>query len=107
MCLGFMAAVYTTVVFSLYGLYAKTALGTLNDAGYLQLFEATISLLIKGFHSFLVCLLSFNITFIMNLFLSNKGKTRWLIASMALIGTAISLSHFQFIMKTALQIILR
>jgi hypothetical protein len=106
-CLGFMAAVYTTVVFSLFGLYAKTALGTGDDAGYLKLLAATTSIRLRGFQSFLLCLLSFNTSFIMNLFLSHRGITRWIICAMASVGTGISMSHYRFIMRTASQIIFR
>jgi hypothetical protein len=104
-CIGFLAAVYTTVVFSLFGLYAKTALGTGDDKGYLQLLEATSAIRLRGFQSFLLCLLSFNTSFLMNLFLNHKGKTRWVIFGLAVVGTAISLSHFRFIINTASQII--
>lgn len=104
-CIGFLAAVYTTVVFSLFGLYAKTALGTGDDKGYLQLLEATSAIRLRGFQSFLLCLMSFNTSFLMNLFLNHKGKTRWVIFGLAVVGTAISLSHFRFIIKTASQII--
>jgi hypothetical protein len=106
-CLGFLAAVYTTVVFSLFGLYAKTALGTGDDTGYLKLLEATSSIRLRGFHSFLLCILSFNTSFIMNMFLSHRGITRWIICSLAIVGTGISMSHYGFIMRTASQIIFR
>ena len=106
-CVGLLAAVYTTVVFSLFGLYAKTALGTGDDQGYLKLLEATKVPRVRGFHSFLLCLLSFNTSFIMNLFLNHRGKTRWIISTMALVGTAISLNHVGFIIKTASEIIFR
>jgi hypothetical protein len=104
-CIGFLAAVYTTVVFSLFGLYAKTALGTGDDQGYLKLLEATSSIRLRGFQSFLVCLMSFNTSFLMNLFLNHRGKTRWIICALAVVGTGISASHFRFIINTASEII--
>jgi hypothetical protein len=104
-CIGFLAAVYTTVVFSLFGLYAKTALGTGDDIGYLKLLEATSSIRSRGFQSFLVCLMSFNASFLMNMFLNHRGKTRWIICALSVVGTGISISHFRFIINTASEII--
>jgi hypothetical protein len=82
-------------------LYAKTALGTGDDTGYLQLLGATGMIRFRGFQSFLLCLFSFNMAFIMNLILNYVGFTRWIILAIAVSGTIFSLTQFQFIISTA------
>ena len=104
-CLGFLAATYTTIVFTLFGLYAKTALGTGDDAAYLELLKATSDIRLRGFQAFLVCLVSFNVSVMMNMFLNNHGKIRWIIATMGALGTGISLFHFKYIINMATKII--
>ena len=103
---GVLSAMYTTVVFTLFGLYAKTALGIGNDEAYLELLKATSAIRLRGFQSFLLCLLSFNVSIIMNMFLNfQDGIIRYVMATMTILGTAVSLSHFSFIVKTASEII--
>jgi hypothetical protein len=106
-CVGFLAAVYTTVVFALFGLYAKTALGTGDDTGYLELLGATGSIRVRGFQSFLLCLFSFNMAFLMNLVLHYDGVTRCVILALAVSGTIFSVIQFQFIINTAKQVIFK
>ena len=104
-CLGFLAAMYCVVVFTLFGLYAKTALGLAQDAAYVDLLAATGLIRYRGFQSFLLCLVCFNTSLICNMFLNHEGKTRWILAGMSAIGTAISLQHFNFIINTATKLI--
>lgn len=106
-CVGFLAALYTTVVFSLFGLYAKTALGVGDDDGYLQFMTATNTIRLRGFQSFLVCLCSFNTSFLLNMFLNHRGRTRWTISLLSVIGMGVSLSHFRDILRAANEIIFR
>ena len=105
--IGFLTAVYTTVVFSLFGLYAKTALGTGDDSGYLQLLQSTSLVRFRGFKSFIVCLLCFNTAFIMNLILNYSGTTRIAVVTIALLGTGFSIQQFTFIVHTASQVIFK
>jgi hypothetical protein len=104
-CCGIMSAIYTTVVFTLFGLYAKTALGNGNDKGYLELLKATSVVRFRGFQSFLICIVSFNISVIMNTILNFQGITRYFMAALTIIGTAVSFSHFHFIVRTATETI--
>ena len=106
-CVGFLAALYTTVVFSLFGLYAKTALGVGDDEGYLQFMAATNMTRIRGFQSFLVCLCAFNTSFMLNMFLNHRGRMRWTISILTIVGMAISLKHFRIILRAANEIIFR
>jgi len=85
----------------------KTALGQGDDYAYQQLLEMTSRVRLRGFQSFLLCLTSFNISFLLNMFLNHRGRTRWIILLLGILGTTISLSHFHFIVKMASQIIFR
>ena len=107
MTIGFLAAFYTTVIFSLFGLYAKTALGSGDDLGYMELLKATSSMRYRGFRSFLLCLMSFNVAFIMNLILNYTGVTRWIILLIATTGTCYSIFQYQFILNTASKVIFK
>jgi hypothetical protein len=42
---------------------------------------------------------------LMNMFLNHRGKTRWIICALSVVGTGISISHFRFIINTASEII--
>ena len=84
-CLGFLAAMYCVVVFTLFGLYAKTALGLAQDAAYVDLLAATGLIRYRGFQSFLMCLVCFNTSLICNMFLNHQGRTRWILAGMSVV----------------------
>ena len=67
---------YTTVVFTLLALYSKTALGRGYDSQFLQFWAAAADLRESGFEAFLYCLVSFEVAFILSLFLRIEGGRR-------------------------------
>lgn len=74
---------YTTVVFTLLALYSKTALGRGYDAQFLQFWAAAADLRESGFEAFLYSLVSFEIAFILSLFLKTEGKRRKIVVTLA------------------------
>ena len=92
---------YVTVIFSMLSLYSKTALGRGFDEQFLQFFAATASLRERGFASFLYCLASFEMAFILSLALRFKGRRRILIVSLACLLSGFSISQWSTIMHLA------
>lgn len=76
-----ISGLYTTVVFSLIGMYSKTAIGLEKDVS--AFFVATQSIRDNAFHAFIVSLLSFNSSFILSVFLNYKAETRWWLVAVA------------------------
>lgn len=99
--LSILCGAYTTVVFSLLGLYSKSALGMGKDAAFLEFFEATTHIRQRAFNSFLISLLSFEVCFISSLFLNYDGKVRWWAVSFASAGAIISWLQWQNIISIA------
>lgn len=75
---------YTTIVFSLLGLYSKRALGLGQDIEYLEFFSATSDVRRSGFESFIWCLLLFKSSFLLSVFLNQDGKARWWLSGVIL-----------------------
>mmetsp|Transcript_23986 Transcript_23986/g.43484 ORF Transcript_23986/g.43484 Transcript_23986/m.43484 type:complete len:229 (+) Transcript_23986:65-751(+) len=87
--LSVISGLYTTVVFSLIGMYSKTALGLDKDVKTLNAFFAsTQSIRDNAYHAFILSLVSFSSSFVLSLFLNYKGETRWWLVAVA---TALSL----------------
>lgn len=78
-----ISGLYTTVVFSLLGMYAKTAIGMSKDLQDLEFFQLTQSFRDGAFRTFLLSLISFNSSFILSLFLNYDEKMRWWVAGSA------------------------
>jgi hypothetical protein len=93
--LSMICGAYTTVVFSLLGLYSKTALGLGRDQVFLQFFAATAQVRQQGFNSFLTALLSFEVCFVASLLLNYDAKIRWWLLSLSSIVAILSWSHWQ------------
>jgi hypothetical protein len=80
---------YTTIVFSLLGLYAKRALGRGMDAETLEFFEQTTSIRDLGYDTFLASLITFQISFALSLFLNHDEGLNWKLALFAgILGVA-------------------
>ena len=99
--LSFLAGLYVVLVFSMFNLYAKTALGTGADHLYLQLMQETGPLRLRAFHAFLTCLVGFEFALIANFFLNFKGKPRWIFSGLMTLGTIICLKEWLFIVRCA------
>jgi hypothetical protein len=89
-----VAGAYTTVVFSLLGLYAKTALGMGLDARFMEFFEATAPYRKTAFWTFLLSLFTFETCFVSKVCLRYTGKHRWLAVLLATVGVGISCRHW-------------
>lgn len=87
MALSIFSGVYTTVVFTLVGMYAKVALGYQLDAECGAFLAVTRPYREKAFQSFILSLVSFSVAFPLSLFLKMKGKTRWIVL-VATLGVA-------------------
>lgn len=98
-----ISGLYTTVVFSLIGMYSKTAIGLNKDVT--AFFQATQGIRDNAFHAFIVSLLSFNSSFILSLFLNYKGTVRWWVAGAASALSLISWWQWNCIMHIASQLI--
>lgn len=94
---------YTTIVFSLLALYSKTALGRGFDAQFLDFFAATAPLRDSGFNSFIYSLVSFEMAFILSLFLKFEGRRRKMLVVLACLISSISVWRWSTIMRLAAQ----
>lgn len=99
--LSIIAGAYTTVVFSLLGLYSKTALGMGHDQEFLKFFEATLFYRQAAFDAFVLSLVSFELSFLSSLYINYKGKMRYLITGLALCFLLASFYHWATIMAIA------
>jgi len=103
--LSILTGAYTTVVFSLLGLYAKTALGLGWDGPFLEFFQQTESIRKFAFDTFVVSLVTFEFSFISSLFLAHEGKMKWVVAGGASLCALLSIWHWTVIMKLASRIL--
>jgi hypothetical protein len=97
---------YTCVVFSLVGLYSKSALGMGLDGRFLEFFAATAMVRKRAFDSFLVCLLSFEFCFTISLLLNYDGNIRWWACGIATLAAIFSVMHWQSIITLAGRLLL-
>lgn len=102
---AFSAALYSTIVFSVLGLYGNTALGIGADSGYSEFVKATAFIRVSGFRSFLLCLVTFKASFMCNVLLKFKGRTRWVVAGISLAGSFLGLYHLSFMIRAASMLI--
>jgi hypothetical protein len=93
--ISIVSGMYTTVVFSLLGLYSKTALGMGKDSSYFEFFAATERYRKLAFDAFLLSLVSFEVAFIASVFIDlNQGSNRssqWWATALAAACVAFSL----------------
>lgn len=86
-CISVMTGSYTTIIFSMLGLYSKTALGMGDDAKFLHFFAETSQLRKSGFDAFVLSTITFKIAFVLSLFLNYDGKFRWILGLFAVACT--------------------
>jgi hypothetical protein len=96
-----LSSLYVIMVFSLFNLYAKTAIGTGADHIYLKLLDATSSMRMLGFEAFVLSLVTFEFALVANVFLNFKGRARWLFSSLCALGKAWCLRDWNFVMHCA------
>jgi hypothetical protein len=92
---------YTTMVFSLSSLYAKSFLGMGMDDEYLDFIEATSEIRKTAFLSFVATILSFNFSFVLSLYLSYEGPVRFWITTITTVAILMGVHNYMLIMKYA------
>jgi hypothetical protein len=95
------AGSYTTVVFTLLGLYSKTALGLGRDGPFLEFFELTSSYRKLAFDAFVVSLVAFQTSFVTSLYLSYDKKLRWWSSGIASVAALFCFWQWWMIIKIA------
>jgi hypothetical protein len=86
-CVSVTTGSYTTIIFSMLGLYSKTALGMGCDDKFLRFFQATQPLRDSGFHAFIVSLFTFKMAFSLSMFLNYEGRFGWVIGVFSIVAS--------------------
>jgi hypothetical protein len=102
-----IAGAYTTVVFTLLGLYSKSAIGLGKDLAFVAFFDATASIRRSAFVRFILTLISFELSFVMSLFLNYEGRMRWCASGIAAVATLTSWWGWNHIMGIAGQLLFK
>lgn len=90
-----LCGAYTTVVFTLIQLYAKTSLGMSMDERYETFFRATQPYRVCGFRTFLACLCSFCGSFSLAILLKlRKQPLRWVFFGVSAAAGAAMARHW-------------
>ena len=92
---------YTTMVFSLLSLYSKTALGMGLDKEYVEFFKSTAEIRKSGFLSFVGCVLAFNLSYVVSLYLTYEGSIRYYITSISAVVMAVCIQNWFLIVQYA------
>jgi hypothetical protein len=100
-----LSSLYVTLVFSLVGLYSKTALGLSKDAQYLKFIDATRRQRNYAYDAFLLSIASFQSSFVMTLFLLLPGPARWIAAAATTVLLAFSFRSVQSVLNAAASLI--
>lgn len=79
---------YTTIVFSLMGLYTKRALGRGLDAEVIQFFHETTSIRELAYDTCLLSLMAFQVSFVLSLYLNHDEGWDWKVALFGALATA-------------------
>ena len=94
---------YTTIVFGLLSLYSKTALGRGYDAEFLEFWAASADIRESGFEAFLCSLVSFELAFVLSVFLRFDGRRRKMLLLVAILITSFSFRRWATIMHLAVK----
>ena len=92
---------YTTIVFGLFSILTKTALGRGYDHQFLQFWSQSASLRESGFESFLCSLVTFEVSFVLSLFLKFKGRRQKLLVIIASIILLLSIRRWTTLLTLA------
>ncbi|CAB9496452.1 expressed unknown protein [Seminavis robusta] len=99
--ISILSGSYTTIVFGLLSLYSKTALGRGLDDPFLEFWAASTNIRESAMESFLWNLVSFELAFILSLFVRFSGKRRIRLVCLACIISCISFSRWTQILILA------
>lgn len=100
-CVSVLAGSYTTIVFSLLGLYSKSAIGLGMDDAFVEFFKQTYGIRQLAFSSFILSLISFEASFVLSLFLCYDGPLKWCATLASAVAAGISWNHWRGIMDIA------
>jgi len=96
-----LAGITTSIIYSLLGLYSKTALGMGNDQGFIDFFAATTAARKFGFVSMITSLLCLKGSFVMSTFIYFQGKTRYFLSGLTLLLSIFSWMSWSPIVSAA------
>jgi hypothetical protein len=99
--LSVLSGAYTTVVFTLLPLYSKMALGRGFDRQFLDFWAATAQIRETGFTAFLASWVSFEIAFVLSLYLRTRGRRKRMLVTVATIICMASFWEWTTVMKLA------
>ncbi len=87
--------IYTTTIFTIIGIYSKTALGMGHTDDFVSFFYSCEKFRQFGFRSFVASLASFSISWICALLLTYENETRWWIALPAILMFVLGFLHYK------------
>jgi hypothetical protein len=96
-----ISSAYTVVVFTLLGLYSKSALGMGCDMNFLLFFDTTQKWRESAFDAFVMSLMNFEISFLSSLIIAYKGQYRLLIIALTALCLSYSFYHWVSIITIA------
>jgi hypothetical protein len=99
--LSVLSGSYATVVFTLIPLYSKTALGRGYDSQFLKFWAATSGIRETGFSSFLFSLISFELAFVLSLYIRLRGRRKKMLVAIATIICMASFWEWSRVMQLA------
>lgn len=92
---------YTTIVFGLFSILSKTALGRGLDIEFLEFWAQSASIRNSGFESFLCSLICFELSFVLSLFLKFKGRRRQYLVTLATVIFLLSVRRWTSLLHLA------
>lgn len=92
---------FTTIIFGLFSILSKTALGRGLDLEFLEFWKASAMIRESGFESFLCSLISFELSFVLSLFLKFKGRRRNLLLVLASVILLVSIRRWTSLLYLA------
>ena len=92
---------YTTIVFTMMGIYSKTALGMGLVENYVNFFNSCAKFRVLGFYAFMGTLMTFSVGWVLALILCHEGEMKWYVAIPPSIITLLATLHFKEIFNLA------
>lgn len=105
MVISIMAGLHTTVVFSFFSVYSKTALGLGKDGAYREFLRVTQAARHRAYDSFVLSLVAFQCSLVSSLFLTYNGAARWWAAGLAGVAVLVSTWHCSGVLAAASRLI--
>lgn len=87
--------IYTTTIFTIIGIYSKTALGMGHTENFIRFYDSCEKFRQYGFRSFVASLASFSISWVCALLLTYENDTRWWIALPAVLMFVLGFLHYK------------